>query len=158
MHKPSMLNSALLSLLFLGLTASAPTLASPKADIRQLEQDFNAAYAANDLERYFGFYTDDAVMWFQDGRTDTPSYKKMWADYLKTGAAIKAGTTSDMHIRLSPRGDVAIASYLLRLTTIDADKKEHTDNYQESDVWFKTEGGWKITHVHYSDAPKPKKR
>jgi hypothetical protein len=23
------------------------------------------------------------------------------------------------------------------------------------DVWFKTEGGWKIAHVHYSEVPKP---
>jgi ketosteroid isomerase-like protein len=62
-----------------------------------------------------------------------------------------------MHIRFSPHGDAAVASYLLRLTTQDADKKVHTEDYQETDVWFKTEGGWKIAHVHYSEVPKPTK-
>jgi ketosteroid isomerase-like protein len=59
------------ALLFIGLSALAH--AGPKADIAQLERDFNAAYAANDLDKYFGYYSDDAVLWFQDGRTDIPS-------------------------------------------------------------------------------------
>ena len=136
---------------------SSQCIAGPKADIRQLEQESNAAYAANDLEKYFGYYTDDAIFWFPEGRTDVPSYKKEWSDFLKSGGGIKAGTTSDMHIRFSPHGDAAVASYLLRLTTQDADKKVHTEDYQETDVWFKTEGGWKIAHVHYSEVPKPTK-
>ncbi len=41
--------------------------------------------------------------------------------------------------------------------TKDADKKVHTEDYQETDVWFKTEGDWKIAHVHYSAVPKPAK-
>jgi hypothetical protein len=46
---------------------------------------------------------------------------------------------------------------VLRLTTQEADKKEHTEDHQESDVWFKAGGGWKIAHVHYSDVPVPTK-
>jgi ketosteroid isomerase-like protein len=152
MHK-----SIVFSLALLGFAVSTVSIASPKADIRQLEDQFNAAYAANDFDKYFGYYAHDAIFWFPDGRTDVPRYKKMWSDYLKTGAGIKAATISDMHIRFSPRGDVAIASYVLRLTTQEADKKEHTEDHQESDVWFKTDGGWKVTHVHYSDVPVPTK-
>jgi uncharacterized protein (TIGR02246 family) len=152
MHKPG-----LLSFVLICLGASAPSFAGPKADIQQLEQESNAAYAANDLEKYFSYYADDAVFWFPEGRTDVPSYKKEWSDFLKTGAGIKAGTTSDMHIRFSPRGDVAIASYVLHLTTQEADKKVHSEDHQETDVWFKTDGGWKIAHVHYSDVPQPAK-
>ena len=126
--------------------------AGPKADIRQLETDFNAAYAANDLDKYFGFYTDDAVLWFPEGRTEIPSYKKEWTEYIKSGAQIQAGTVSDLHIRFSPRGDSAIASYLLHLKTQEADKKVKDELYQETDIWFKTAGAWKITHVHYSPA------
>jgi ketosteroid isomerase-like protein len=46
------------ALLFCGLSALAN--AGPKADITRLEQDFNAAYAANDLDKYFGYYSEDA--------------------------------------------------------------------------------------------------
>lgn len=153
-----MYKTALFSFLLLCLTASA-SIAGPKADIRQLEQESNAAYAANEFDKYFSFYSDEAILWFPEGRTDIPSYKKEWGEFLKSGGGIKAGTTSDMHVTLSPRGDVAIASYLLRLTTQDADKgkKVHTEDYQESDVWFKTDAGWKIMHVHYSQVPKSTK-
>jgi ketosteroid isomerase-like protein len=152
-----MLKSTLFSLVLLSFALAGVSIAGPKADIRQLEEQFNAAYAANDFDKYFSYYADDAIFWFPEGRTDIPRYKKMWSDYLKTGAAIKAATLSDVHIRFSPRGDVAIASYVLRLTTQEADKKEHTEDHQESDVWFKANGGWKIAHVHYSDVPVPTK-
>ena len=59
---------------------------------------------------------------------------------------------------LSPKGDTAIASYVLHLTQREANKKVHTEAWQESDVWFQTGSGWKITHVHYSAAPTPKKK
>ena len=135
-----------------------PVLAAdPAADIAHLEQDFNAAYAANQFDQYFGYYRDDAVFWFPEGRTDVPGYKKEWRDFLDSGAGIVAGVVSDLHVTLSPSGDAAIASYLLRLTQREADKKVHTDDFQESDVWFKSEAGWKIVHVHYSAAPKPVK-
>jgi ketosteroid isomerase-like protein len=152
MYKP-----AFFSFVLLCVGASASSVAGPKADIRQLEQESNAAYAANDFEKYFSYYADDAVFWFPEGRSDVPRYKKEWSDFLKSGAGIKAGTTSDMHIHFSPRGDAAIASYVLHLTTQEADKKVHSEDHQETDVWFKTDGGWKIAHVHYSDVPQPAK-
>jgi len=140
-----------LALLLLGLSALAH--AGPTADIRQLEQDFNAAYAANDLDKYFSYYSDDAVLWFQDGRTDIPSYKKEWSEFIKSGGQIQAASLSDLHIRFSPQADAAIASYLLHLKTKKADQKITDEVFQETDVWFKKAGTWKIAHVHYSDAP-----
>ncbi len=140
------------------LLFALPALANAgaKADLHRLETDFNAAYAANDLDKYFGFYADDAVLWFPEGRTDIPSYRKEWAEYLKTGAQIQAATVSDLLIRFSPQGDTAIASYLLHLKTQEADKKVKNEIFQETDVWFKAAGAWKITHVHYAPAPAPK--
>jgi len=36
-------------------------------------------------------------------------------------------------------------------------KGEVSDEYfQESDIFFKREGAWKIVHLHYSPAPKQK--
>src|ERR1700677_1916086 len=93
---------ALCSIAFLALAPLAQ--ANPKADIRALEQDFNAAYAANDLDKYFAFYSDDATLWFPEGRTDIPSYKKMWTEYIASGGGIRAATLSDLYVRLSPRG------------------------------------------------------
>jgi ketosteroid isomerase-like protein len=152
MHKP-----VILSLLLACVTLPAMTLAGAESDIEKLEADFNAAYAANHLDEYFAYYTDDAVFWFPEGRTDVPGYKKEWTAFLKAGGGIKSGIISDMHLKFSPMDDTAIASHVLHLTTREVDKKVHTEDYQESDIWFKTDAGWKITHVHYSAAPKPKK-
>lgn len=138
------------------LLAFAATLAhaGPKADIRRLEQDFNAAYATNDLDKYFGYYSDDAILWFPEGRTDIPAYKKMWTEFIKSGGGIQAATLSDLHVRLSPQGDAAIASYLLHLATRETDKTVTVEDFQETDVWFKLAGTWKVSHLHYSPAPK----
>jgi ketosteroid isomerase-like protein len=129
--------------------------AGPKADISQLETEFNAAYADNDLEKYFGYYSDDAILWFPEGRTDIPSYKKEWAEFIKSGGRILAGTVSDLHVRFSPQGDTAIASYLLHLKTKETSTKVIDEVFQETDVWFKAAEGWKIAHVHYSPSAAP---
>jgi ketosteroid isomerase-like protein len=127
--------------------------AGPTADIRALEQEWNAAYAANDLDKYFAYYSDDATLWFPEGRTDIPSYKKMWTEFVKSGGRMRAATLSDIHIRISPQGDTAVASYLLHVKTQDPGKPVVDESYQETDVWFKLSGTWKVTHVHYSKAP-----
>ncbi len=136
------------ALLIFGMSTLAH--AGSKSEILKLEQDYNAAYAANDLDAYFGYYADDAVLWFPEGRTDIPKYKKEWTAFIKSGGQIQSGTVSDMHVRFSPQGDAAIASYLLRLKTLAADKKVTDETFQETDIWFKVAGGWKITHVHYA--------
>ena len=135
--------------------ASAAVRADTRADIDRLEKDFNAAYAANDLDKYFGYYADDAVLWFPEGRTDVPSYKKMWTAYIKAGAQLKSAELSDYHVKLSPQGDAATASYVLRVKTLEANKKMTDETFQETDVWFKAAGGWKVAHVHYSNTPAP---
>ena len=139
------------TLLFFGWSTLAN--AGPKADVNQLETEFNAAYAANDLDKYFGYYSGDTILWFPEGRTDLPSYKKEWTEFVKSGGRILTCTMSNTQIRFSPQGDTAIASYLLHVKTQGTDKKVADEVYQESDVWFKAAGGWKIAHVHYSHNP-----
>jgi ketosteroid isomerase-like protein len=134
-------------------SASTAARADTRADIDRLEKDFNAAYAANDLDRYFGYYLDDAVLWFPEGRTDVASYRKMWTAYIKSGAQLKSAELSDYHVKISPQGDAATASYLLRVKTLEANKKLTDEFFQETDVWFKSAGGWKVAHVHYAPAP-----
>lgn len=143
----------LCSCLLLIAAVPASARADSKADVDRLEKDFNAAYAANDLDKYFSYYSDEAVLWFPEGRTDVPSYKKMWTAYIKAGARLQSCTLSDYHLKFSPQGDTAIASYLLRVKTLEATKKLTDESFQETDVWFQTAAGWKIAHVHYSSTP-----
>lgn len=140
--------------MFLASATAAPSFAGPSADIRSLENDFNAAYAANDLDKYFGYYADDAILWFPEGRTNVPAYRKEWTDYIHSGARLEQAALSDLHLRPSPRGDSVIASYLLHVRTREPGKAVTDEDFQETDVRFKTPAGWKIAHVHYAPAPK----
>jgi hypothetical protein len=64
----------------------------------------------------------------------------MWTAYIKSGAQLQAATLSDYHVKFSPQGDTAIASYLLHVKTLEASKKITDEDFQETDVWFKAAG------------------
>jgi ketosteroid isomerase-like protein len=135
---------------------SAMAQSATEREVNELEQKMNAAYAANDLRTYFGYYSKDFTQWLPEGRTDLPQYEKMWTKFIKSGGAVESDEISDMHIQTGPSGDTAVASYLLHVKT-RSPKGEVTDEvFQESDVWFKRDGAWKVAHLHYSHAPKKK--
>jgi ketosteroid isomerase-like protein len=125
-------------------------------EIRNLEEKMNAVYAANDLPAYFAYYSSDFTQWLPEGRTDLPQYVKSWTEFIKSGGRIESGQISDMHVQIDPSGDTAVASYLLRVKTRSPKGEVTDEEFQESDVWFKRKGVWKVVHLHYSPAPKKK--
>lgn len=125
--------------------------------IRDLEDKMNAAYAANDLPAYFAYYSDDFTQWLPEGRTDLPQYQKEWTAFIRSGGKVESDHISDMHIQISPSGDTVVASYLLNVKTRYPKGAVRDEDFQESDVWFKRTGTWKVVHLHYSAAPKKKK-
>ncbi len=126
-------------------------------EILKLEQGFNDAYGANDLAKYFGYYADDLVVWFPDGRSTLAAYRKEWTDYVNKGNKLQSAKFSDMVIRVSPAGDEATASYRLAVRTKQADGKLVDEQFLETDIWLKRDGAWRVAHVHYSAAPAAKK-
>lgn len=149
--------SAACGLLFAALLVSGYAKARPatvEQDIRELEEKANAAYEANDLPKYFSYYAADFSQFLPEGRTDLPAYEKEWKEYIGAGNRIEKVTISDMHIQTGPSGDTAVASYLLHVRTKLKDGKITDEDNQESDVWFKRKGEWKIVFLHYSSAPK----
>jgi ketosteroid isomerase-like protein len=124
--------------------------------IRDLEERMNAVYAANDLPSYFAYYADDFTQWLPEGRTDLSQYKKEWTAFIGSGGRIESAQPLDMHIQISPSGDSAVASYVLHVKTRSPKGQVSDEGFQESDVWFKRDGVWKVVHLHYSPAPKKK--
>ena len=80
----------------------------------------------------------------------------MWTAFIKSGGGVESVQLSDMHVQIDPSRDTAVASYLLRVKTRSAKGVVSDENFQESDVWFKRNGEWKVVHLHYSPAPKKK--
>jgi ketosteroid isomerase-like protein len=123
-------------------------------EVRELEDKVNAAYQANDLNLYFSFYAPDLSQWFPEGRTDLPSYRKQWTEFIQSGGRIEAVKISDLQIQVSPSGDAAVASYLLHVKTRSEKGQVTDEDNQETDVLFKRGGMWKIVFLHYSPATK----
>lgn len=147
-----------IAILFVALTFAGAAYAQQPASqqaavhqqIRELEQKSNAAYAANDLPLYFSFYAPDFTQWLPSGRTNLEQYKKMWSAYIGGGARVLQDDISDLQIQVGPSGDTAVASYLLHVKTRSDKGAVSDENFQETDVFFKREGAWKIVHLHYS--------
>jgi ketosteroid isomerase-like protein len=141
-----------LALAALGNAAAAAESAAER-EILALEQSFNDAYGANDLPKYFGYYADDLVAIFPAGRTDLATYRREWTAAVAAGDRLVWSRPSDMHVRMSPAGDTAIASYLLDVRTRLHDGNFTEEHFQETDVWLRRNGYWQVAHIHYSVAP-----
>jgi ketosteroid isomerase-like protein len=129
---------------------------NPEQQIRELEEKFNGAYAANDLPAYFSYYASDCSQWLPEGRTDLPTYQKDWTGFIQGGGQVQSATFSDLHIQVGPSGDTAVASYILHVRTRNAKGEVSEEDNQETDVFFKRGGVWKVVFLHYSPAPKKK--
>ena len=140
-------------LTLLGAAWSSVQAAAPNAverEIAHLEQEVNEAYAANSLDRYFSYYADDVVAIFYNERWTLARYKEDWPKYIKAGNAVVSARLSDMIVRVSAAGDVAVASFQIDLRNRHADGKIIDEHAFETDVWTKRKGAWKITHAHYA--------
>jgi ketosteroid isomerase-like protein len=132
--------------------ASAQPATAVEQQIREVEEKYNAAYAANDLPTYFSYLAPDFGQWLPSGRTDKASYQTSWTRFITGGGKVLSAELSDVQIKVGPGGDTAVASYLLRVKT-ESPRGASDDIYQETDVWFKRDGAWKVVYLHYSAAP-----
>jgi ketosteroid isomerase-like protein len=138
--------------------AAVPTAA--EKEVRDAEARFNAAYAANDMAKYWPFYDAGLTQWWPDGRVDLAKYKADWTKLLADGGRVLQNDLSDMLVQVSPSGDAAVASYRARVVTRQPDGRVTTEDVQETDVWFKKDGAWRVVHLNFapklvSTAPAP---
>jgi ketosteroid isomerase-like protein len=143
-------------LLLLGITGTAGKGAATNAEqeIRTLEQQMNDAYAKNDLQTYFSYYAQDFTQWLPEGRSDLDRYKRQWQAYIAAGNSVQAAEVRELLVRVAPSEDAAVASYILYVKTKGADGKMSEEESQETDVWFRREGGWKVVALHFAPLAK----
>jgi ketosteroid isomerase-like protein len=126
--------------------------AAVEKEIARLEKECNDAYAANNLAKYFSYYSDDAVLIFVNERTTVPAYRKLWTEEVKT-KPLESVKLSDMVIRVMPSADAAVASYQIAVRTRQPGGSVTDELFFETDVWMHKGDGWKLGHVHYSPIP-----
>lgn len=136
------------------LTLNHAAAASVADTIRGLEAKVNAAYQSNDLPTYFSFYADDFRGMFPEGVQSKAEYLKSWTAFIKSGGGIEKFSYFGMVVQVSPAADAAVASYHAVARTKNPGKPAEDDKYDETDVWYKRAGAWKLVEVHYSQAGK----
>jgi ketosteroid isomerase-like protein len=132
--------------------ASSEDRAHISRKIRDLEARLEAAYESNDLEAYWAFYADDVTQLWDTGPISLEEYKREWNALVEQGGGVVSGRTEDLRIRVSPKGDVAIATYAMDVTYRSPAGELSEGRYYETDVWFLRDGAWKIVHYHFSSA------
>jgi ketosteroid isomerase-like protein len=123
------------------------------AEVEAAVRAFNAAYAENEVETYFSYYADDVSIYFYGARQDVNAYHDLWAEEVAAGYAVQANELSDLRIQVLADGAVAIASYFVATKSLPVDGEQVSVKAFESDVWEKTEDGWKVVSLHYSEIP-----
>jgi ketosteroid isomerase-like protein len=96
------------------------------------------------------------VQWLPEGRTDLAAYEKDWTAYIAAGNKTEAADVSDLVVKVGPSRDSAVAAYVLHVKTKLANGQVTNEEFQETDIWFKRDGVWKIVALHYSPAAKKK--
>jgi ketosteroid isomerase-like protein len=148
------LATALIALSLVGAHSLLATPAGVEKEIRSLEEKMNDAYAKNDLPAYFSYYAADFMQWLPEGRTDLGKYEKDWTAYIGAGNKVQGIEIRELIVKVDASEDTAIASYILYVKTKLADGKVTEEENQETDVWFKRDGKWKIAALHYSPVGK----
>ena len=140
----------LLVLLF-PLLIHAGDESSVESEVRAAAADFNDAYATNDLERYFSYYADDAVVYFFGERQDLEKYGRTWNEYMEAGGGVEKNELSDKIFQVLPGGKAVIASYFAHNITRSPEGEKSDVQAYETEVWQKIDGEWKVVNLHYTE-------
>jgi len=148
-----------------GTPAPAPTASpapplptsGPGKEVLDAVTTLTQTYGANDIDGYFKFYAPDLTWWGPGGRSDKESYHKMWTESVKTTGGLASAENSDLRIQVSPAGDLAVASYLLKVARRNPGPNRPADvTYEMSPTLVKRGGAWTIVHLHFQVVPPPR--
>ena len=132
-------------------SAIAEHHAAVEEEVHAAVSGFNDAYATNDVEAYFGYYADDATVYFSGARQSIPAYHELWVELIKAGGGVEANEMSDVKVQIMPSGTVAVATSFIDNVTRSPEGEKSVAKAFETDVWQKIDGEWKIVSLHYSE-------
>lgn len=163
MRKPSFLLGVLaiavvvLAALLIRQREKAVDLESERAAIRTVDSQMVAAINAGELDRWLGFFTDDAILMPPNAPAvvGKPAIRKFVSDFL--ASADFAVSHHLGKVEVSRSGDLAYVSYAYELTVNDPKGKPVTDRGKDISVLKKQlDGSWKVViDIWNSDLPLP---
>lgn len=120
-------------------------------EVRTAAEDFNDAYRNNDLERYFSYYADRAVVYWEGERQDLDAYYEEWRAMIQAGGGVERNELTDLVFQVVAGGKVVVASYFVHNVTRSPDGSKNAGDFYESEVWQNIDGKWKVVNLHYSE-------
>lgn len=144
---------ACLVIALLSVSALAEHHGAKHDDLHAAIKAFDAAYANNDVEKYFSFYADDATVFFGGERVDVDAYHEMWTGLIEAGGGVELNEMSDLRVQVLPGGEAAVSTSFIDNRTRSPDGSTTSSKAFETDVWQKVDGEWKIVSLHYSEIP-----
>lgn len=149
------MNKFLIGLMAAAITfsAAAEHHSSTESEVRAAVKAFNGAYEENDVGTYFSYYIDHATLYFFGERQDVSAYHEQWQAMVDAGGGVEKNELSDVRVQVLPGGNVAVATYFIDNESRSPDGDTSAAKAFETDVWLKTDGGWKIVSLHYTEIP-----
>lgn len=137
----------------MSLAAMADHHDEEHADLYAAIQAFDSAYATNDTDTYFGYYAEDATVFFSGDRQSLAEYAESWPQFMEAGGGVEKNEMSDLKVQVLPGGDVAVSTAFIHNITRAPDGSKNTIRAFETDVWQKIDGEWKVISLHYTELP-----
>ena len=127
------------------------------SDVEQSALEFvnslTEAYAANDLEGYFGRMDRDMTLFNGASRWSWDGYHDRWAEVIETRGGVAFAEVSDAQVRVSSERDAAAVSYQLTADYYREGGSVSRTEFAMSTTLMKQDGQWKIVHLHFVSAP-----
>ena len=142
-----------LALLLAGTLIATTALADHhevEAEVLAATRAFNDAYAANDLDGYFGYYSEDAVLVFDQERTTVAEYDAMWHELIAAGGGVESVEMSDIEVVVLAGGQSAAVSYRAKTATRNPNGDVEITTAFETDLWERRDDGWKVVLLHFN--------
>ena len=134
----------------ISISAMAAHHGSAEDEVRAAVVAFAKSYETNDIEGYFGQYTDDAEVFFYGERQDMDAYKEETVALVKAGGGVEQDKMSGLIIQMLPGGEAAITSTFIDNRSRSAEGEISTERGFETCVWQKIDGEWKVANLHYT--------
>jgi len=132
---------------------SLPASGSGK-DVRDTIEKLTRAYGSNDIDTYFSSYAPELTWWGPGGRSDKESYRKSWTESVANTGGLAGAEIEDLRIQVAPHNDLAVASYLLKVTRKNPGENRPANvAYEMSPTLVKRDGKWQIVHLHFQVVP-----
>ncbi len=124
---------------------------SAEKEVWNVVKEFNRAFAANDVERYFTFIDDDITVLTPSNpyRVEGIAADREEFEFGQRVGYSKVGYFQELQPKVTVYGDVAVVTYYSR-GSYGPEDEARTAYLKETDVLVKKNGEWKIVHIHVS--------